>query len=125
MILCLGASEDVVGETERLQIFCNEPVVSLGQGGGSDIFPVRRDHRGGSVVIGAADHEHIVSFEPVVTGEDVGGHAETCDVSDVPRSACIWPCHTNQYLLGQVRPSCKRPPGPATSGSIEATRKGI
>lgn len=115
MILCLGAGEDVVGEAESLQVFCNESVVSLGQGGGGDTFPVRREHRGCSVVIGAADHEHITPFEPVVAGEDVGGNAETCDVSDVPRAAGIWPSHANQNLLGQVRPSCKRPPGPATS----------
>ena len=44
-----------------------------------------------AVLVGAGDHQYVVSGHPHVAAEDVGGHAETGDVADVARAVGIRP----------------------------------
>ena len=50
------------------------------------------------MLVGAADHEHVVARHPHVAAEDVGGHAETGDVADVARAVGVRPGDGRQDL---------------------------
>ena len=43
------------------------------------------------MLVGAADHQHLVARHPLVAAEDVGGHAEAGDVADVPGAVGVRP----------------------------------
>ncbi len=77
-----------------------------------------RDRR--AVLVGAADHEHLVARHPLVAAEDVGGHAEAGDVADVPRAVGVGPgdcgqdvpiCHVPRLVSARARR--RRAPGSA------------
>ena len=56
------------------------------------------------MLVGAADHQHVVAGHPHVTAEDVGGHAESGDVADVARAVCVRPGDGRQDLAHGLNP---------------------
>ena len=58
---------------------------------GRDALGVGGDGDRGAVLVGAADHQHLVPGHAVVAAEDVGGDAEAGDVADVPRAVGVGP----------------------------------
>src|SRR5699024_12405411 len=86
-----GAGDRVVAQPERDQVLDDQPVVAVGELLGGDVLGVRGDQDRCAVLVGAGDHEHVVPGHAHVTGEDVGGHAETGDVADVAGTVGVRP----------------------------------
>ena len=67
------------------------------------------------VLVGAADHQHLVTGHPVIPTEDVGGDAEAGDVADVPRAVGVGPGDCGQdvpithgsTVRSAVQPACR------------------
>ena len=66
---------------------------------GSSVPTARGDHDRRAVLVGAADHQHVVAAQAVVPGEDVRGHAEAGHMADVPRAARVRPCDGDEDPL--------------------------
>ena len=82
------------------------------------------DHDRGAVLVGAADHQHVVAPEPVVAREHVGGDAEAGDVPEVAMAGGVGPGGRHEDLAAPClhgahhtkRPSAApRAPGPGRS----------
>ena len=101
--------EEVVGQPEIAEILANERVEALGGLTRRLSRGVRRDHDRRAVLVGAADHEHVVAAQPVVAGERVRRHSEARHMADMARPARIRPRHRDQDLP-RCRPldSCAR-----------------
>ena len=57
-----------------------------------------------AVLVGAADHEHVVPGHPHVPAEHVGGHTETGHVADVARAVGVRPGDGRQNMTHAVNP---------------------
>ena len=103
-----GAGEQVVGQPEALQVLHDHPVVLVGELPRGQPLGVGLHLDRGAVLVGAADHQHLVADHPAVPGEDVGGHTETGDVADVPRAVGVGPGHGGQHAgtHGDQRRTC-------------------
>ena len=99
MVLGRRPCEQVVREPEPPQVVANDLVVAVGELTRRDSFLVRGHHDRRAVLVGAADHQHVVAPQPVVPGEDVRGDAEARHVADVSRAVRIRPCDRDQDLL--------------------------
>jgi len=53
-----------------------------------------------AVLVGAADHEHLVARHPLVPGEHVGGQAEPGHVPDVPGAVGVRPGRRGENVAG-------------------------
>src|SRR5699024_1282992 len=98
-----GAGEQVVGQPQRDQVLDDQPVVAVGELLGGDALGVRGDQDRCAVLVGAGDHEHVVPGHAHVTGEDVGGHAETGDVADVAGTVGVRPGDRGQGCAHRAR----------------------
>jgi hypothetical protein len=83
--------EQVVGEPEGGQVLHDHPVVAIRQLTRRHALLLRLDQDRRAVLVGAADHEHVVARHPHVPAEDVGGHPEPGDMTDVTRAVGIRP----------------------------------
>ena len=76
------------------------------------------------MLVGARDHQHVVSGHPHVAAEDVGGHTETGHVADVARAVGVRPGDGGQdmshgVILGVSRYRVSRWPDGATFGGMD------
>src|SRR5690606_38607933 len=86
-----GAGEQVVGEAEGDQVLDDDPVVAVGQLAGAHALLVGQDLDRGAVLVGAADHEHVVAAHSLEAREDVGGDPEPGYVPNVARPVGVGP----------------------------------
>ena len=61
-----------------------------------DTFGFRLDGDWHTVLVRAANHNHVFTFESEIAGVDVGRHIHTGEVSDVDRTVCVWQSCCNQ-----------------------------
>ena len=78
-----GPGEQVVGHVQAEQVLGDHPVVAVGQLPGGHALGVGLDLDRRAVLVGAADHQHLVARHPLVPAEHVGGQPEPGDVPDV------------------------------------------
>ena len=76
---------------ELLEILGNDPVVAVSELARRDTFVVGLHEDRSAVLVGAADHQHVVAGQPPVAADDVRRHTETGHVTDVTRAVGIRP----------------------------------
>src|SRR5699024_6001222 len=86
-----GAGEQVVGQAQAGEVLDDLPVVPVGELLDGDALLFRLDEQRGAVLVGAGDHQDLVAGHALVAGEDVGGDAESGDVTDVAGSVGVRP----------------------------------
>ncbi len=106
-----GAREQVVRQTEPDEVADDDRVVGVGQLARRHPLLVGLDQDRRPVLVGARDHQHVVTGHPHVPAEDVGRHAETGDVADVARAVGVRPGDGGQDVGHAVKPSERRPAG--------------
>ncbi len=85
------AGEEVVGEAEVGEVLGDDGVVLVDELLGLEALLLGEDEDRRAVLVGARDHEHVVTGHPHEPAEDVGGHTETGDVADVARAVGVGP----------------------------------
>ena len=98
VVLRRGAGEEVIRKPQRTEVLADERVEPIGGLTRRLARRVRRDHDWRAVLVGPADHEHVVSAQPVVAGERVRRNSEARDMADVPEAARIGPGDGDQDL---------------------------
>ncbi|GAB3998098.1 hypothetical protein GCM10029992_22960 [Glycomyces albus] len=98
MVAGRGAGEQVVGQAQRVEVLDDDPVVFGGGLGRGQALGVGLHQDRGAVLVGARDHQHVVTAHAHVAGEDVGGNPETCYMSDVARTVGVRPGQRGQYV---------------------------
>ena len=86
-----GAGEQVVGQAQGHEVLDDEPVVAVGELTGTEALLVGGDEDRGAVLIGARDHEDVMTGHAHVAREDVRGNTEAGDVADVTRAVGVRP----------------------------------
>ena len=85
------AGEEVVREAEVGEVLGDDPVVAVRELARAHALLVGLDEDRRPVLVGAADHEHVVAGHPHVPAEHVGGDPEARDVADVARAVGVRP----------------------------------
>ncbi len=90
-----GAGEQVIAQAQLVQVLHDDLVVPVHQfpRGHTLVFRLHGDGR--AVLVGAADHEDVVSGQAVIAGEDVAGNAEAGHMADVAGTVGIGPGHVD------------------------------
>src|SRR5207237_10832440 len=94
--------EEVVAEAELHEVVSDDPVVAVGDLLRGAALPVGRDQDRGAVLIGAADHQHLVALQPVVARKDVRRHAEAGHVAQVSGAARVRPGNVDEDAFGHL-----------------------
>ncbi|MPM42372.1 hypothetical protein SDC9_89037 [bioreactor metagenome] len=97
MVLRRGPGEQVVRQAEPLQVLDDDPVVLVGELADGDALLLRLHRDRGAVLVGAGDHQHLVTAHPHVPRVDIGGYAEAGHVADVARSVRVRPGNSGQH----------------------------
>ena len=106
--------EQVVRQTEVVQVLADEAAVPIGGLTRGQTLAIGRDHDRRAVLVGAADHQHVVAPQPVIPGRDVRRNAEAGDMPQMPRATRVGPRDGDENaLLSTVREGV--PPGRARS----------
>ena len=66
-----GAGEQVVGQAQGHEVLDDEPVVAVGELAGAEALLVGGDEDRGAMLIGARDHEDVMTGHAHVAREDV------------------------------------------------------
>ena len=104
------AGEEVVGQAEVREVLGDDAVVAVGQLARADALPVGLDEDRRPVLVGPADHEHVVAGHPHVPAEHVGRHAEPGHVADVARPVGVRPGDGGQDMTHAAQPRPQPPP---------------
>ena len=91
-----GARVEVVGAAEVGELGGDDRVVRVDELLRRHALLVGEDEDRGAVLVGAADHEHVVAGHPHVAAEHVGGHGEPGHVAEVPRAVGVRPGDSRQ-----------------------------
>ena len=83
--------KDVVRHAQAHKVLDDQRVVPIDELAGRDALLVRFIRDGGSVLVGAACHQHARAAQPLETGEHVRGHGETDHVADMSRAVGVRP----------------------------------
>src|ERR1019366_6593131 len=81
-----GPGEQVVGDAQAGQVLSDDPVVPVGELARRQALGVGLDLDRGAVLVGTADHQHLVAGHPLVAGEHVAREPESGYVPDVTRA---------------------------------------
>ena len=90
------ASEEVVGQAERDEVFDDQSVVAVCKFASGHTFTVCCDEDRSTVFVASGHHQYVVSCHSHVSREDVGGHAESGNVSNVARTVGVRPSYCRQ-----------------------------
>lgn len=83
--------EQVIGQTERDEILDDEPIVAVCEFARGNALGVCGHKDRSAVFVRAGHHEDVVARHSHVTGEDIGGDSETCDVTDMAGAVGVGP----------------------------------
>ena len=78
-------------EPETLQVVDDHPVVPVGQRLRGQTLLIGLHQDGRAVLVGAGDHEHVVTGHAHVPAEDVGRDPEAGHMTDVARAVGVGP----------------------------------
>ena len=108
-----GPGEQVVGHVQAEQVLGDHPVVAVGQLARRDALLVGLHLDRRAVLVGPADHQHLVARHPLVPGEHVARQAEAGDVADVAGAVGVGPGRRGKDVtaVADMAPAYRRGPG--------------
>ena len=87
-----GAGIDIEGDAKVLERLFDDVVVAIYHVLRGATLLLGPDGHRHSMLVAAADEEHILTLEAKIAHVDVGWHIDTCQVSDVHRTVGVGQC---------------------------------
>ena len=100
MVSRCRSREEVVRQSKAPEVITDDSAVPIDELTRRETFAVSSNHDRGPVLVGSADHQHVVPTQTVVAREDVGRDAKARDMADVAWTVRVRPCHCDENLPG-------------------------
>jgi hypothetical protein len=89
-------------DSEPAETLFHQAVIAIDYLLGRDVLPIRPDGDGNAMLVGTADKQDIVTFEPLITYEDIGGNIGARQMAEVQGAVRIRQCRSNKEFFWQV-----------------------